>query len=259
MMWCQGWRRIGLYGWLLASLFGAGSAVATSEQPTLTLLTELWPPYVMRGDNGELAGADLDLACTVLRQMGYRTEIRVLPWKRVLQQARLRQGDAVVDVFFEPSRQHWLHYPEEPLSYSGEVLFYPTVRPVDFKQLSDLKGLRIGIQEDYAYSPDFLTDPGVIRMPMTGEGNAIKQLHLMMAGRLDGVVLNERVGRYLLHTQGLQDQVNHGSRLLTDDNRNFLAFTHKPGHDQLAIRFSSALKAFKQTPAYKQLLARYHL
>lgn len=259
MMWCQGWRRIGLYGWLLASLFGTGSAMAADKPPTLTLLTELWPPYVMRDDGGRLVGADLDLACTVLQQLGYRTEIRVLPWKRVLQQARLKQGDAVLDVFFEPSRQQWLHYPEEPLSYSGEVLFYPSARPVYFKQLSDLKGLRIGIQEDYAYSPDFLIDPGVLRMPMTGEGNAIKQLHLMMAGRLDGVVLNERVGRYLLHTQGLQDQVSHGSRLLTDDNRNFLAFTHKPGHDQLAIRFSSALKAFKQTPAYKQLLARYHL
>ena len=47
MMWCQGWRRIGLYGWLLASLFGAGSAVAADEPPTLTLLTELWPPYVL--------------------------------------------------------------------------------------------------------------------------------------------------------------------------------------------------------------------
>ena len=96
-------------------------------------------------------------------------------------------------------------------------------------------------------------------MPMTGEGNAVKQLHLMMAGRLDGVVLNERVGRYLLHTQGLQDQVRHHLFPLTDDDRNFLAFTHKPGHDQLAIRFSEALKRFKQTPAYQELLARYHL
>nr|WP_241462299.1 transporter substrate-binding domain-containing protein [Aeromonas finlandensis] len=243
---------------MLASLFLGGSALA-DEQPTLTILTELWPPYVMRGDNDELVGADLDLARAVLLQMGYRTEIKVLPWKRVLQQARLKQGDAVLDVFFESSRQQWLHYPEEPLSYSGEVLFYPADRPVKFEQLSDLKGLRVGIQADYAYSPDFLADPGVTRVPMTGEGNAIKQLHLMMAGRLDGVVLNERVGHYLLHTQGLQDQVSHGTRLLTDDNRNFLAFTHKPGHDQLAIRFSSALKAFKQTPAYQQLLARYHL
>ncbi|WP_033137494.1 transporter substrate-binding domain-containing protein [Aeromonas finlandensis] len=258
MDWRRRWRQVWQGGWVLASLFLGGSALA-DEQPTLTILTELWPPYVMRGDNDELVGADLDLARAVLLQMGYRTEIKVLPWKRVLQQARLKQGDAVLDVFFESSRQQWLHYPEEPLSYSGEVLFYPADRPVKFEQLSDLKGLRVGIQADYAYSPDFLADPGVTRVPMTGEGNAIKQLHLMMAGRLDGVVLNERVGHYLLHTQGLQDQVSHGTRLLTDDNRNFLAFTHKPGHDQLAIRFSSALKAFKQTPAYQQLLARYHL
>ena len=37
----------------------------------------------------------------------------------------------------------------------------------------------------------------------------IKQLHLMMAGRLDGVVMNQMVGRYLLKGQGLQDQVGH--------------------------------------------------
>ncbi|MGN5138429.1 substrate-binding periplasmic protein [Aeromonas sp. 164P] len=259
MMWCQSWRRIGCYGWLLVSLFGTGSAVATDKQPTLTLLTELWPPYVMRDDNDQLVGADLELAQIVLSQLGYRIDVKVLPWKRVLQQAKMRDGDAIVDIFNIAERQSWLHYPEEPLSLSGEVLFYPVERPLRFEQLSDLKGLRIGIQADYAYSKSFLADTGVIRVPMTGEGNAVKQLHLMMAGRLDGVVLNELVGRYLLVTQGLQDQVSHGPRLLTDDNRNFLAFTHKPGHDQLAIRFSSALKAFKQTPAYQQLLARYHL
>jgi len=254
----QDWRRIWLRGWLLATLFGSGVASA-GEQPTLTLLTELWPPYVMRDDEGRLVGADLELAQAVLLQLGYQTRVRALPWKRVLQEARLKQGDAALDLFYVPARTSWLYYPDEPLSYSGEVLFYPVERPIRFEQLADLKGLRIGIQEDYAYSKEFLSDPGVIRMPMTGEGNAVKQLHLMMAGRLDGVVLNERVGRYLLHTQGLQDQVSHGSCLLTDDNRNFLVFTHKPGHDQLAVRFSSALKAFKQTPAYKQLLARYHL
>ena len=258
MDWLRRGRQVWQAGWVLASLLLGGSALA-DEQPTLTILTELWPPYVMRSDNGELVGADLDLARAVLLQMGYRTEVKVLPWKRVLQQARLKQGDAVLDAFYVKDRQEWLHYPEEPLSLSGEVLFYPADRPVKFEQLSDLKGLRIGVQADYAYSPDFLVDKGVIRVAMTGDGKMVKQLHLMMAGRLDGVVLNERVGRYLLRTQGLQDQVNHGSRLLTDDNRNFLAFTHKPGHDQLAIRFSSALKAFKQTPAYKQLLARYHL
>ncbi|MGL5323485.1 MAG: substrate-binding periplasmic protein [Aeromonas sp.] len=258
MMWCQGWRKLGWCGCLLASLLGGGVATA-NEKPTLTILTELWPPYVMRSDKRELVGADLELARTVLQQLGYRIEVKVLPWRRVLQQARLGQGDAVLDIFYFEERQEWLHYPEEPLSYSGEVLFYPTARPVKFEQVSDLKGLRIGIQADYAYSPDFLADEGVTRVIMTGEGKMLKQLHLMMAGRLDGVVLNERVGHYLLHSQGLQDQVRHGTRLLTDDNRNFLAFTHKPGHDQLAIHFSSALKAFKQTVAYRQLLARYHL
>ncbi|MCF3098521.1 transporter substrate-binding domain-containing protein [Aeromonas australiensis] len=257
MMWCQGWRKIGCYCWLLASLFGVGPAAADGSR-TLILLTELWPPYVMRDDNGKLVGVDLELAQIVLARLGYQTEVRALPWKRVLQQARLREGDAVVDAFFESSRQHWLHYPEEPLSLSGEVLFYPVDRPIRFERLADLKGLRIGIQVDYAYSQAFMNDSDVIRVPMTGEGNAVKQLHLMMAGRLDGVVLNERVGRYLLVTQGLQGQVEHARPLLTDDNRNFLAFTHKPGHDQLAKRFSVALRQFKQSADYQQLLARYH-
>lgn len=257
MMWCQGWRKIGVYGWLLASLFGA--TATAGEQPTLTILTELWPPYVMRDDGGKLVGADLDLARTVLEQLGYKIDVRVLPWRRVLQEAKLQKGDAILDVFYAAERNSWLHYPDEPLSISGEVLFYPVDRPVHLERTSDLKGLRIGVQVDYAYSKAFLAEPGVIRVAMTGEGNPIKQLHMMMAGRLDGVVLNERVGRYLLRSQGLQEQVRNGSFQLTDENRNFLGFTHKPGHDQLAIRFSAALQQFKQTPAYKQLLARYHL
>lgn len=257
-MWCLGWRKIGCYCWLLACLLGGGIASAEPARK-LILLTELWPPYVIRDANGKLTGADLELAQVVLAQLGYQTEVRALPWKRVLQQARLRDGDAVVDIFYLTERQNWLHYPDEPLSCSGEVLFYPLARPIRFEQLADLKGLRIGIQADYAYSKAFLNDEGVKRVVMTGEGNAVKQLHLMMSGRLDGVVLNERVGNYLLASQGLQDQVGYAVTMLSDDDRNFIAFTHKPGHDQLAIRFSAALKQFKQTPAYKRLLARYQL
>ena len=256
--WRKTWQRVWLYcGVILSGCLASGSRA--DEPPTLTLLAEVWPPYMMLDDRGEPVGADLDLARAVLLQLGYRTEVKVLPWKRAVKQAQLKEGDAVLDIFYVETRQSWLHYPEEPLSQSGEVLFYPAARPVQLARISDLQGLRIGTQADYAYSKAFLTDPGVIRMPMTGEGNAVKQLHLMMAGRLDGVVLNERVGRYLLHTQGLQDQVRNHLFPLTDDDRNFLAFTHKPGHDQLAIRFSEALKLFKQTPAYQTLLARYHL
>ena len=57
----------------------------------------------------------------------------------------------------------------------------------------------------------------------------------------------------------LQDQIGHSDKTVTDSNRNFLAFTHKPGHEKLAYQFSLALKAFKQTPEYQALLTRYGL
>ena len=152
-----------------------------------------------------------------------------------------------------------MHYPDEPLSQSGEVLFFPLARPVDFQGLASLKGLRIGTQADYAYGEEFLTSALFTRVAMTGESNMIKQLHLMMAGRLDGVVMNQMVGRYLLKGQGLQDQVGHSEKLVSESNRNFLAFTHRPGNERLAYQFSLALKAFKQTPEYQSLLTRYGL
>ncbi|ATL98126.1 transporter substrate-binding domain-containing protein [Aeromonas sp. MR19] len=248
------WRK----GWILICLWW-GLAAQAAEQPTLTLLTELWPPYVMRLDDGSLGGADLELARTVLTRMGYRTTVKVLPWKRVLQEARLQQGDGIVDAFFEERRLEWLHYPDEPLSQSGEVIFFPLDKPVDYQSLASLKGLRVGTQTDYAYGEAFLTAAGFTRVPMTGESNMIKQLHLMMAGRLDAVVMNQMVGRYLVRGQGLQDQIGHSDKTVTDSNRNFLAFTHKPGHEKLAYQFSLALKAFKQTPEYQALLTRYGL
>ena len=109
-------------GWILLCLWW-GWAAQASEPPTLTLLTELWPPYVMRLDDGSLGGADLELARTVLKRMGYRTTVKVLPWKRVLQEARFQRGDAVVDVFFEERGREWLDYPDETLSQRSEVMF----------------------------------------------------------------------------------------------------------------------------------------
>lgn len=248
------WRKVCvlLYLWW-------GWAAQATEQPTLTLLTELWPPYVMRFDDGNVGGADLDLARTVLERMGYRTTVRLLPWKRVLQEAKLQQGDAIVDISFEEQRLAWLHYPEEPLSQSSEVIFFPLNKPVDYQNTESLNGLRIGTQAGYAYGDIFLTATNFTRVPMMGENTMVKQLHLMMAGRLDAVVLNQVVGRHLLMKQGLQDQVGHSSKAVTDNNHNFLAFTHRPGHEKLAYQFSLALQAFKKTPEYRSLLSRYGL
>lgn len=243
---------LGLLGFWL--MWGAWA----NERP-LVLLTEPWPPYVMVERDREGEGADLELARVVLKRMGYQVEVRQLPWKRVLLEARLAKGDAVVDIFYQKERERWIHYPSEPLSRSGEVLFSRRDAFVDYQGPASLAGKRIGVQAYYAYGHEFLSATGFERVPMTGEKNVPKQLQLLSEGRLDGVVLNEWVGTYWLRNLELGNVITHSPRTITTDNRNFLGFTHKPGHARLAERFSQELKRFKQTDEYRQLLARYGL
>ncbi|ALP41510.1 substrate-binding periplasmic protein [Aeromonas schubertii] len=232
---------------------------AWASEPSLVLLTEPWPPYVMAERERDGDGADLELARVVLKRMGYGVEVRQLPWKRVLLEARQAKGDAVVDIFYEKERESWVYYPSEPLSRSGEVLFSRRDAYIDYQGPASLAGKRIGVQADYAYGHEFLSATGFERVPMTGEKNVPKQLQLLRERRLDGVVLNQWVGAYWLGQLELGGEITHSPRTITTDNRNFLGFTHKPGHDRLAVRFSEELVRFKKTAEYRRLLARYGL
>jgi polar amino acid transport system substrate-binding protein len=220
----------------------------------ITVVTEPWPPYVFLQD-GQLRGADYEVSQQLLSGLGYQPEWRLMPWKRAQHDVLAGHADAILDIGINPERQTQYHYPGEPLSTSESVLFYRSSQPFPFTKLDDLRGRRIGVSAGYSYGNQaFLEADYLSREPCP----SIEACLLMLQrGRIDMALINRSVGRYTLKLLGISDITHHTEPL--SGGPVYLAFARRPELADLANRFADALRAFKQTANYQQILRTYGL
>ncbi|MHC6227763.1 substrate-binding periplasmic protein [Pseudomonas sp. X10] len=226
------------------------SPPAHSER--LRIVSDDWAPYIYQ-ENGQPRGIDYEVTNEVFKRLGVEVEWQLLPWKRCL--AMLEQGlaDGVLDIFQTEPRRFLMYYPEEPLSAVEFVLFQAKARPHVVERLEDLAGLTVGISSGYSYGSAFLESPLFRREAApTQEANFGK----LQLGRIDLLITDRRVGRYLRQRLGLEEAVDE-LPLVISRQPQYLGLRRKPGREELARRFSIELRRFKQEPAYAALVARY--
>lgn len=235
---------------LTALLLTCLSAFAHGEK--LRMVTEPWAPYVYL-ENGQAKGIDYEVSVEIFKRLGVEVDWQFLPWKRCL--AMIDQGlaDGILDIFQTEQRASQLFYPNEPLSEVEFVLFYANARPHSINTLQDLRGLTVGTSPGYAYAPAFSESPLFIREPApTHEANFGK----LQRGRIDVLITDRRVGRYLSKNLGLEQEVSE-LPLVVSRQSQYLAVRRNASMDGLMQRFAAELRRFKQEPAYAALNARY--
>lgn len=235
---------------MTALLLTCLSAFAHGEK--LRIVTEPWAPYVYL-ENGRAKGIDYEVSAEVFKRLGVEVEWHFLPWKRCL--AMIDQGlaDGILDIFQTEERGRQLLYPNEPLSDVEFALFYANARPHSVNSLQDLRGLSIGTSPGYAYAPAFGESPLFTREPApTHEANFGK----LKRGRIDLLITDRRVGRYLTTSLGLEKEISE-LPLMVSRQSQYLAIRRNIGMDLLIQRFAVELRRFKTEPAYAALNARY--
>lgn len=226
------------------------SALAHGEK--LRIVTEPWAPYVYLED-GQAKGIDYEVTAEVFKRLDVEVEWQFLPWKRCL--AMIEQGlaDGVLDIFQTEQRDSQLYYPSEPLSVVEFVLFYANARPQAANSLEDLRGLTVGTSPGYTYGAAFSESPLFTREPApTHEANFGK----LQRGRIDLLITDRRVGRYMIKSLGLEQQISE-LPLVVSRQSQYLAVRRNVGMDLLSQRFAAELRRFKREPAYAALNARY--
>ncbi len=243
------WKR-GIVVMLLMLLH---TTVIGAEEPLL-IVTNPWPPYAMEVEE-ELTGTDIEITQAVFRQLGMAIKIQFYPWKRCLMMVERQQADAVLDAGLIPEREEFLYFPEEPVSEGVTVFFIKAGRTIPFTTLEDLNGLRIGAGLGYNYCDEIDQAPFIQQAERvsTLEQNFKK----LLADRIDVVVEADAVGYFTAKQMGILDQITIIPNALYCQGGNYLAFSKKPGYAQLASQFNQALRAFKMTDAYTQLLQSY--
>lgn len=175
--------------------------------PTLTLadthvlrvVTSEYPPYEYL-ENGEVKGSHTDTVREVLSAMGYLPDIRLLPWARAEATTRAGSSDLIYSLTYTHDRDGYYYF-TDPLSQARDVFFSRKDSGLQWQELDDLAGLRIGLSAAYSYAPEFmdwLTRGNARVTQISQESPELTGLRMVTLGRIDLFICEESVCRYLI-------------------------------------------------------------
>ncbi len=220
----------------------------------LLIVTDSWPPYAIEGE-GNIRGTDVEITKAVFQQLGIAVEIKFYPWARSLLMVENQEADAILDASITPEREEFLYFPEEPVSEGITVFFIQKGRFIPFTTLEDLNELTAGALIGYSYCDEidnalFMVNPELVSSLETS-------FRMLLANRLDFLIEVDSVGYFTAKQMGILDQIDIIPNATYCQGGNYLAFSKKPGNDELASQFSRALLEFKMTNEYKNILNTY--
>ena len=235
---------------LTVLLLSCVSLLAHAER--LRIVTDPWAPYVYEED-GQVKGIDYEVTAEVFKRLGVEVDWQLMPWRRCMLMVDQGLADGVLDIFHSTLRDSQLFYPNEPLSDVEFVLFQANDRRHPVNSLEDLRGLTVGTSAGYDYGTEFLESPLFRREAApTQEANFGK----LQRGRIDLVITDRRVGRFMLARLGLEQQISELPLIIRRQSQ-YLAVRRNAGMDLLAQRFAAELRRFKQEPGYAEIQERY--
>ncbi|MDH4564770.1 transporter substrate-binding domain-containing protein [Pseudomonas sp. BN411] len=159
----------------------------------LRLATLEYPPYCSQ--SLPQGGSIIELTTRAFATQGYKIQVDFMPWARV--RAALHSGHYQGALALWPREvvEEKLHA-SRPLFYSELGFFVRKDTPIEFKDLAELKGRKVGVVRGYGYPT------GVLHSGFSPEEavDDISNLRKLDARRFDLVLLERAVGQYLIAT-----------------------------------------------------------
>ena len=167
------------------------SFATNAEQ--LKLAAENWPPYINEDaeDNGFLT----DVIVSALNHAGYQPSLVFLPWSQALEQTKSGSVDVLLGAWFSTEREKYFAYSQPILNSNLKLIGYPEYGSFVFDGIESLKGMSIGVVEDYVYSENTPDLSGITIVEYASIKDALESL---FDGEVDLVIADERVARYYL-------------------------------------------------------------
>lgn len=211
-------------------------------------------PYYTWND-GVLEGPCGEIVTAVLEEMGLEVIYRPAPWTRVIREVEEGDVDAALCATETIERLDFAIFPDEPLLSYDATLFVVEASDLRSSALSDLFGRSFGVVSGYSFggAGRILEAAGMIRQEVTSRESLVR---VLLAGRVDTVLdsrlpLMADVRRLEAHgeVRALEPSLSESPA--------YLMFSKTDEAAALAQRFSAALVAFKQTPAFAEIVQRY--
>jgi len=245
-----------LYVFLILSLVLAAGIDAAVREIVIVRTDENHPPYEMNVA-GRMTGLHIDIIDEVAKKLRINVRYVTVPWSRALYMMKTGKADAISFVSKVPEREAYIIYHDgNVLSRSSIVFLIMVNRKNELRfdgNLRSLKSFNIGLQADFSYGTQFDRADYLNKISVKTQAHLLK---LLLNRRIDyaAVYLND-VKSILKGKDGRKFVVLKPSFSPT---ASYLGFSRKRNHAKLAKEFADAMKVFKQSFKYRQILRKYH-
>lgn len=227
-------------------LLGLCSYPSHAAPQNIVLANGEWPPLL--GENLPNHGYGSQIVSRAFSLKQVRVTYHFYPWKRALEEARAGRVAGTLLWTSNADRQKDFLM-SQPVFRSKTVLFYHRNRPINWQQLSDLKGKNIGITNGYSYG-DTLNTLISNRTLFADQANTDAQnFAKLLANRIDAFPCEEIIGIHILRSQlgaeALQ-QINISPKPVHEEPMYLLISRRHPNAEQLMRHFNAGLTQMKR-------------
>ncbi|CUH77579.1 Bacterial extracellular solute-binding proteins, family 3 [Tritonibacter multivorans] len=189
---------------ITAAVLAVLPSVAPAEEAPVDLVVSTleWPPYTGSHLPGEGAASEVLRAAIAAETPEAEVEIRFLPWNRAV--ALARDSEAVHAYFPGYDCTHEEGFVSSA-PFGASVLGFaePRPHPLNWRVLEDLSGLPLKFGTVLGYRNTKAFDDMVAQgaLQVLSAKDDVTNLRRLLAGRVDAVVIDQRVMRYLVRTE----------------------------------------------------------
>ncbi len=197
------------YPLLITLLLALTSLSSLSAAKELTLAVHPAPPFIIPGEGFNVdasKGVDIDIIKEIAQNLGITVKLKYCAWHACLKKIEHGNIDILSFANKRTERESFLYYLSHPYLTENPTAVYTRIDdPRNINRYEDLLSLqRVGLLRYAAHYPRLDQDQEIKKVYV----NSAEQLFPMLAlGRLDAIIVAQRVADYRIKVNGFDDSL----------------------------------------------------
>lgn len=197
-------------------------------------LDDSFPPMGFRDDNNNIVGFDIDLAREVTKRLGMELKLQPIDWAS--KELELSTGKITCiwnGLSVNPAREEAMTLTKP---YLANRMITITNQDSPLKSKADLEGKKVGLQTGSTAVAALEKDPISKKLTQVTYENNVLALTDLNIGRIDAVIMDEVVARYMIAKSG------NLYKVLSDSfDEEYYAIAFKKGNTELKDKVEKVL------------------
>ncbi len=191
---------------------------------TVTIATDIWPPFRILNEDSALVGIDIDLMERVGKEMNVHFQFKRYPWVRCLQNMKKGSVDLMTGVAKTEERQEYIIYSDIPYYSCFPAFYTKKASAIKVESYSDLKKIQIGYTRSSAYFEPFNSDTSLNKYSVAIEERLLKML---ITGRFDTFIGTDCQVDYDIAQMGYENDIIRQPYIPEDPIRLFFGVSNE--------------------------------